>query len=357
MKKITLGIAALFAAFTMNAQDCCTDAVEVTAGNTYTVDAINGEAATYTCYTNPNTGDPIIAENAEWFVYTTGNENMIVTISSDLETNSGADTRLSIFTGTCDTELTCYAANDDVNYVGENDPANNLTSTTEFFAEAGVTYYIIWDDQWEGTGFDFEVTEELAPESPGVATTPTPADNAVNVEVIETTDSQNNPTTGVEFSWEAPSTGASGYRVYLGNSPDNLNVLGTTQNTQVTITGMEYSTTYYWKIESVNQYEGVSILIPATGSSTWSFTTEGEMSVDDFKNESLTHYVSNGLLNINAEQQLNKVTLYSILGSQVASQEVNNTNATIEISNLQAGVYLAQVQVEGKTKTFKFVKK
>ncbi len=67
------------------------------------------------------------------------------------------------------------------------------------------------------------------------------------------------------FNWTTVS-GASNYDLYLGtsNPPDSF---GTTQDTSVLISGLSYSTTYYWTVKPVN------LLGPATACTVYSFTT------------------------------------------------------------------------------------
>ena len=76
---------------------------------------------------------------------------------------------------------------------------------------------------------------------------------------------------------------------------------------------------------------------------------------DGFKN--FDFYTNNSHLYINAENQLKNIEIYSILGKKVATETLNSNNANINIAHLQNGVYLAKVSAEGKTKTFKFIKK
>ena len=49
--------------------------------------------------------------------------------------------------------------------------------------------------------------------------------------------------------------------------------------------------------------------------------------------------------------------LSKVGSTEVLAQELNATNGRLDISSFNAGVYLAQVQIEGQTKTFKFIKK
>ena len=118
------------------------DMSEMVTAGTYTVDSIpaNGN--------NTNT----IATGAVWYSYTPA-QNVDVTVSSCL---GGADTRLWVYTGSCDA-LDLVAANDDFCELSAGgDP---YASETGFLATAGTTYYIEWDNRWSSAGFDWTLTE------------------------------------------------------------------------------------------------------------------------------------------------------------------------------------------------------
>ncbi|MCG2431455.1 T9SS type A sorting domain-containing protein [Aequorivita xiaoshiensis] len=53
---------------------------------------------------------------------------------------------------------------------------------------------------------------------------------------------------------------------------------------------------------------------------------------------------------------MNNIALYNMLGQQVVSQKLNNTNESVNISELQSGVYIATVSIDGASKSFKIVK-
>lgn len=129
----------------INAQDAnnCLNAIPVT-NSIYTVGTIDGDQTNTICTTS--TTD--VASNAEWYVYTAA-ANFTVNISSNLPQNSGTDTRLHVYSGTCGT-LTCVAGNDDIS-------SNNFTSSTSFSVIAGESYYLAWDNRWSSSGFDFQI--------------------------------------------------------------------------------------------------------------------------------------------------------------------------------------------------------
>lgn len=83
----------------------------------------------------------------------------------------------------------------------------------------------------------------------------------------------------------------------------------------------------------------------------------GNLAVTNLDKDKFMYYNNNEILVLSSENAINNANIYDITGKKVVTQNLNTTNANVNISNLQAGVYIAQVQVEGKTKTFKFVKK
>lgn len=140
---------------TLNAQvssDTCADAANATPINgigTFTVNAVDGsEIPNPICAAN-GTG----ASNGEWYAYTIDlTEETGVTISTDLSQNSGGDTRIHVYSGTCGS-LVCVGGDDDDGTIG-----NGYLSIATFSAMPGTTYYIAFDDRWNDSGFDFEIS-------------------------------------------------------------------------------------------------------------------------------------------------------------------------------------------------------
>lgn len=154
-KKLPLIILA-FSAFFAQAQDNCQSALTITAGR-YTVDQINGSANTYGICAGTGT-----APNSEWYKYTPTTSTS-VTVTTDLLVNIGGDTRFHIYRGTCGA-LTCAGGDDDSGNLG-----NGYLSAHTFNVTAGTTYYIVFDNKWRSTGFDFVLAEgPYTPEQPQV---------------------------------------------------------------------------------------------------------------------------------------------------------------------------------------------
>ncbi|OZV66248.1 T9SS type A sorting domain-containing protein, partial [Winogradskyella aurantia] len=122
----------------------------------------------------------------------------------------------------------------------------------------------IYDFDGSVSDVAFCLEEYTFPTAPNCAETPiSPADGAVDVVV-----------TGglVTLTWTAPSSGPAptDYVIFFGDTSGALNDLGPVGgiDTTIDITGIDFSTTYFWQVVPQN---GASL---ATGCPEWSFTTE-----------------------------------------------------------------------------------
>ena len=155
--KFYLFIFTLILGFSGTAQsfDNCTaatNATGITVG-THSVSMINGnDIPTSVC-------DGVITSSitaVEWFKYVPTQDRTVV-ISSDLTVNGDKDTRFNVYSGSCGA-LTCIKGDDDSGiYEGTN--GLSLLSYVEFDATAGTTYYIVWNNFYSSTGFDFTLAE------------------------------------------------------------------------------------------------------------------------------------------------------------------------------------------------------
>lgn len=149
MKKLLLSFL-LFASFNSFSQLTCATATVLSPSSTaVSYGTLNG---TYIggCYTGT------VPTGAKWYSYTpTG--NVVARINTNIAANPATgDSRISVFTGTC-AALVCYSASDDVS------TTNYLTDFT-FYAYAGTTYYIQFDNRWapdaDNLSFEFTVSAE-----------------------------------------------------------------------------------------------------------------------------------------------------------------------------------------------------
>ncbi|MHC4739491.1 MAG: beta strand repeat-containing protein, partial [Planctomycetota bacterium] len=145
-------------------------------------------------------------------------------------------------------------------YFGSTSPGAFQGNQTQTSFDPGtlsynITYYWRIDEVNAGgttTGNVWSFTTEAAPQPPGQATNPSPADSATNVSI------------NADLSWTAGS-GSTSSDVYFGtSSPGSFqgNQTATTFDTGT----MANNTTYYWRIDEINA-DGT------TTGNVWSFTT------------------------------------------------------------------------------------
>lgn len=177
--------------------------------------------------------------------------------------------------------------------------------------------------------------------APTQATTPTPA-NAATVSLA-------GPDSSMAFNWVSANS-EDAYILNIGTTPLNMQPFSDFQNGGI-ITGLSVNTAYSWRIDVVN-------CAGTTQGTTWTFTTDAELSTGEVTQENaFTHFLSNDVLTINsANTAFENITMYDILGKQVVNQKASQTRETVNMSNLEDGIYILQVTIEGKTQTVKLLK-
>jgi hypothetical protein len=138
---ITLFLLSFFATNAFS-QNSCAGANPVIAGTTYFVNAVDGTSPTFVCIGAP-------AAFAEWFIYVP-TQDYSLTVTSSLPENVDTDTRLQIYSGTCDA-LVCVGSDDD--------SGTGFSSVATINVTAGTTYYIVFDSYWDTSGFPFKLIE------------------------------------------------------------------------------------------------------------------------------------------------------------------------------------------------------
>jgi hypothetical protein len=151
MKKTTFLLILFLTTGLLKAQMSCNDAQLITAGS-YTYGEINGQTTPLVC------AGADLANNALWYRYVAP-ETYLLTVTTDLEINVGKDPRFQVFTGTCDA-LVCYA--------GDDDDGTGFLAIDTFLVEAGLTYYIAFDNRWgaDANNVTFNIIEEEYVEPP-----------------------------------------------------------------------------------------------------------------------------------------------------------------------------------------------
>ena len=87
------------------------------------------------------------------------------------------------------------------------------------------------------------------------------------------------------------------------------------------------------------------------------FLVQGNiLGIEDNLFNNFNHYITNNNLVMSASSSLENIELYNLLGQEVFSKSLSNTNETINISSLDTGIYIAKVSIQEKSKSFKIVK-
>ncbi len=87
-------------------------------------------------------------------------------------------------------------------------------------------------------------------------------------------------------------------------------------------------------------------------------TVDGTLGLSDESFNGFNYFIdANNVLNLRANTSLENVQLFNVLGQQVVSQKLSNTNETINLASFETGIYIAKVSIEGTTKSFKIIKK
>lgn len=190
--------------------------------------------------------------------------------------------------------------------------------------------------------------------APGAPTITSIANGATNVP-IDMTD----PANWVigDFSWIDGSGTVNSTNLTLGTDLAGTNIgtiNGMTNGGGIQYANLwEYSTTYYWSIESINCFGG-------TTSPVFSFTTESDpLSIEDQVLDTFSVHPNpvKDFLNIDTGLTIESIILTDLLGKQVLEIKGNSiTKNRIDLSSQSNGLYLLQINALEKSQTFKVIK-
>ncbi|TYB77990.1 T9SS type A sorting domain-containing protein [Bizionia gelidisalsuginis] len=405
MKKITLLFICAFAfSFISYAQNDCASAQAVTAGTT-TITAIDGTAPTLIC-----DGEPA-ATAGEWFAFTATIDG-VLKVTSDLPANSGGDTNLHIYSGTCGA-LVCIGGNDDVDLAGQ-----NYLSELTFEITTGSVYYIVFDDRWEATGFDFQVTETAVSCNYSLPYAETFDDNNTFMVCYEKEDVD-----GDGISWISqqdldldgdgtPETFATNGNSAAGATKNDwlispaftldagtpyevvsrFNTTGGSGSLEAfiidgpTYTANQVATlfsnanipdvTAFADLET-QAYEEMHQFTPtSTGDYHIAYRSFGAggtgflllfdsnitstLSVDEFASDGFSYFYDKNTDVLKLESTIHSgftaIQIHNILGQEIVNRPLSNKTEYIDLSSFQEGVLLTKVFIDGKVKVLKIIK-
>jgi len=152
MKKLLLFMCVITQSIAFG-QGSCATASPVTAG-TYLHGVING---TYQpgCFPASTAANPVTS--GLWYSFTSATQT-VVRVNTNIAGNpASGDSRISIYDGTCGA-LVCVNSSDDIS-------TTNYLTDLSFLAEAGVIYYIQFDNRWaaDANNLSFEISTVAAP--------------------------------------------------------------------------------------------------------------------------------------------------------------------------------------------------
>ncbi len=173
------------------------------------------------------------------------------------------------------TDATEWTVFDDVRLTRATATATYASNTTIDFAGVAARYVRLVVNSGWGTMGQYGLSEVRFTYLPVLAREPEPADGAVDVSVETLLD------------WRAGREAAS-HEVLLGTAPETLAVVEVVAPSQYNPGTLDLGTTYYWRIDEVNDNAAPSLW---TGTP-WSFSTQDCLVVDDF--ESYTNDIDGG---------------------------------------------------------------
>ncbi|MCU0350138.1 MAG: T9SS type A sorting domain-containing protein, partial [Flavobacterium sp.] len=87
-------------------------------------------------------------------------------------------------------------------------------------------------------------------------------------------------------------------------------------------------------------------------------TVNSVLSTNSFDANSFKVYPNpaKNLLNIDSASNVQSVSVYNVIGQEVLNRTINSTNANLDISSLNTGVYVIRALIDGNVVTSKFIK-
>jgi concanavalin A-like lectin/glucanase superfamily protein len=141
-----------------------------------------------------------------------------------------------------------------------------VANTTIDFAGVAVKFVRLTVNSGYGPLGQFGLSEVRFLYIPAMAREPQPEDGAADMSV------------DAVLGWRVGREAVS-HEVSLGTDPEALALVDTTAGTSYTPGALDLATTYYWKVDEVNEAEA----IPVWEGHVWSFATQAYLVVDDFE--------------------------------------------------------------------------
>jgi len=155
-------------------------------------------------------------------------------------------------------------------------------------------------------------------------------------------------------------SGEKQYRIGNGNTPASANqpiVFDSWQTVSIpmshfTALGFNPATLLAWKLGSDSDLNTKFVYFDNIY-----FTTQA-LSNDSFTKNSVSIYPNpaSTVLNIEAASAIQSLSVVNVLGQEVISRNVSENMISLDVSNLQAGIYIIKTSVDGNISSTKFIK-
>jgi probable HAF family extracellular repeat protein len=118
------------------------------------------------------------------------------------------------------------------------------------------------------------------------------------------------------------------------------------------ISGLEEGIDYDVYVRAICEFSESEWIGPVT------FNTD-EMGINELGNQMVLYpNPTSGIINIQAKEKINSVSVYNSVGQKVPFNSLNKENTSIDISNLSSGIYFLEIYLNNKTiKKYKVIKK
>ncbi|WP_435135817.1 T9SS type A sorting domain-containing protein [Formosa sp. A9] len=350
------------------ANDDCVNAIALTASTDDTCDnKTNGSTIGATRSAESQCEDTSYAKYTDvWYTF---NPETTGLYEFNLTKNSGPSTNYFIYSGTCG-ELTAISTN------------CNQTSNILLSLDSETTYYVAVRSSTTEPGSDFDLCvwniegaaannscisaiamEESLNDEGNNAITGTlenayPSAENCNTSRFALWYSFTPKYTGnyyLNFSTDAedPADQTANFSIFSGTCGDlQQNIAGLTscwQSGEKTA-ALEAGTTYYISIHDTAKTTGFTFFA----------YPDASLSIENVENTAEFKYYPNPIVNdftIEAKSNISKISVFNMLGQEVAQLQPKSLKATLSMTDLQNGVYFVKVDINNATKTIKVIKK
>lgn len=342
--------------------DDCSGAIAVSCG-----DSVTGTTVGATVDSTAPVCGPAITSPGVWYSLN-DDSGLPGDITVSLCNGTDFDSKISIYSGTCGA-LVCVDGNDD---------SCGLQSEVTFASDGNTQYYILIHSFGGATG-NFTLDVSCMP-------TPPPNDMIVNsIDVDE-----------IGLPYTDPAVAMPAATTENGN-PQNCDLTGAngvwynfvsagdgTAMASITTPGGASAVTFYTAPDE-NAVETDLVLVPQNsnqcvpGTSASITTVAGQayyvfvlnsgavtdividgtnLGVSENSIAGFNYYPNptTGVLNLKSVKNIERVSLYNLLGQRVVDRSLEATTSQLDISGLSSGTYLMKVTVEGQTGTYKILK-